>query len=152
MRLMTLLVVCAFGGTLVAAQTARSSSADEAAVRDLVARYVAAREARDPAAIAAVFTEDADQLTTSGEWRRGRDKGVVPGALASSARNTGSRTIEVDAVRFVTPDVAIADGAYTIAGSNRPPMRATLIAVKGPGGWRITAIRNMLPATSAAAR
>ena len=53
---------------------------DEAAVRDVVKRYVDAREARDAKALAALFTEDADQLTSSGEWRKGREQ-VVQGGL-----------------------------------------------------------------------
>lgn len=123
----------------------RAAGEDEAAVRALVARYVEAREARDRAALEALFTEDADQLVSSGEWRRGR-AALVPGALASSERNQGVRRIEVDAVRVIAPGVAIADGVYTISGSGRPPMRSTFVAVERDGTWLIAAIRNMLPA------
>ena len=70
----------------------------------MVRRYVAAREARDPKAIEALFTADADQLVSSGEWRRGRDA-VVKGTLASSAATGGSRTITVETVRMLGPDV-----------------------------------------------
>jgi uncharacterized protein (TIGR02246 family) len=48
-----------------------------------VSRYVDAREARDPKALEALFTPDADQLTSSGEWRKGRDE-VVPAPPAPS--------------------------------------------------------------------
>ena len=92
------------------AQAPGSASSDEQAVRALVARYVDARERRDAAAIGALFTEEADQFTTGGEWRRGRDA-VVRGALASSERTGGTRRITIRAVRFPTDDVAIADGA-----------------------------------------
>jgi len=50
----------------------------------------------------------------------------------------------VAAVRFVTPDVAIADGTYEIAGSGARRW-TTIVVVRGPDGWRITAIRNMTP-------
>ena len=123
----------------------RADEGDEAAIRALVARYVEAREARDRAVLEALFTDDADQLVSTGEWRRGR-AALVPGALASSERTAGVRRIEVDTVRVIAPGVAIADGVYTIAGSGRPPMRATIVAVRRDGEWRITAIRNMLPA------
>ena len=46
---------------------------DDAAVRDVVRRYVDARDRRDAKATEALFTADADQLVSSGEWRRGRD-------------------------------------------------------------------------------
>ncbi len=95
------------------AQESPRHAADEAAVRAVVARYVEARESRDPAAIGALFTDDADQFNSAGEWRRGRDA-IVKGTLQSSQRNSGTRSITVKAVRFPAPGVAIADGEYGI--------------------------------------
>src|SRR4051794_14004116 len=83
--------------------------ADEAAVRDIVKRYVDAREQRDAKAVEALFTSDSDQLVSSGEWRKGRGE-VVKGTMASSEAAGGKRTITVESVRFLSPDVAIADG------------------------------------------
>ena len=119
--------------------------ADDPAVRAVVARYVNARELRDPAQIEALFTADADQHTTSGEWRRGRAH-VVEGTLESSRRNPGSRTIQVASIRFITPDVAIADGPYEIAAAGAVRKMWTTITLKRErDGWRIAAIRNMVP-------
>ena len=86
---------------------AQDRSADATAVRAVVARYVEARERRDATALAALFTDDADQLVSTGEWRRGREA-VVAGGLASSARSGGVRTIEIETVHFVAADVAVA--------------------------------------------
>jgi uncharacterized protein (TIGR02246 family) len=128
------------------AQAPGGASADEAAVREVVRRYVNARELRDPKAIEALFTADADQHTTSGEWRRGRAQ-VVAGTMESSARNPGQRRITIDAVRFITPEVAIADGPYEIGGGGTVRrMWTTLVLRREAGGWRIAAIRNMVPA------
>lgn len=122
--------------------------ADEAAVRAVVARYVDAREAIDPKATEALFTPDADQLVSSGEWRKGRDA-LVKGAMASSRNNAARRTISVESVRFLAPDIALVDGRYTLAGAAvTRQMWATLILKRGADGWRITAIRNMLPAAA----
>ena len=134
---------------LIAPLSAQSpaQASDEAAVREVVRKYVNARELRDAAAIEALFTRDADQLTTSGEWRRGRDQ-VVPGTLESSRRNPGSRAIEVESVRFVAPDVAIVDGPYLITGPTGAQvrqMRTTIVLKREAGAWRISAIRNMVP-------
>lgn len=121
---------------------------DEAAVRDLVARYAAARDERDPKAIEALFTDDADQLVSSGVWRRGREA-LVKGMLESSQSNPGDRTITVESVRFVAGDAALADARYEIAGTANSAARrmwSTFLAVRTPDGWRIGAIRNMLPA------
>jgi uncharacterized protein (TIGR02246 family) len=121
----------------------------ETAIRDLVQKYVDAREKIDPKSTAALFTDDADQLVSSGEWRRGREN-VVKGAMASSKQNAGKRTITVENVRLLSPDVAIADGRYDLAGAEGTRrMWATLVCKRGPDGvWRIAAIRNMLPAAS----
>lgn len=131
------------------AQTPASKS-DEAAVREMVGKYMDARELRDPKAVGALFATDADQLVSSGEWRRGRDQ-LVKGMLASSESSGGKRTITVENVRFVGPNVAIADGRYEIAGQGGAAARkmwSTFIMSRSEGGWRIEAIRNMLPAAS----
>jgi len=124
---------------------------DQAAVRALVARYVAARDLRDPAAVGALFTADADQYTTSGEWRRGQ-AAIVAGTARSSLQNPGDRRIRVEAVRFLTDDVAIADGAYEIVAEGAATaatrrMWTSIVAVRQADGWRIAAIRNMRPTT-----
>ncbi len=125
------------------------SPADEAAIRDVVKRYVDARERIDPKATEALFTKDADQLVSSGEWRKGLDA-VVKGTTASSQNNSGKRTIAVESVRFLTADVAIADGRYELVGAeaNTRKMWTTLIMKRVAGTWKIAAIRNMLPATA----
>jgi uncharacterized protein (TIGR02246 family) len=129
-------------GSLAFAQ----SQADDDAVRAVVAKYVDARERIDPEAVAALFTADADQLVSSGEWRKGLDA-VVKGAMASSKSNAGRRTIAVESVRFITPGVAIADGRYELAGqAGTRLMWTTLVLKRTSDGWRIAAIRNMLPA------
>jgi uncharacterized protein (TIGR02246 family) len=145
---MTLRAGIALASVFLAAAQLAAQTPDEAAVRDVVRRYVNARELKDPAAIEALFTADADQHTTSGEWRRGRVQ-IVPGTLESSKRNPGARTITVQAVRFITSDVAIADGPYEIAGAGGTRrMWATLVLKRESDGWRIAAIRNMVPTGS----
>jgi uncharacterized protein (TIGR02246 family) len=121
------------------------AQSDEAEIRDLVARYVSAREAQDPARAAALFTDDADQLVSSGEWRRGREA-LVKGAMASSRANEGRRSVVVESVRFIAAGVAIADGRYEISGAETRRMWSTFVVIKTGEGWRIAAIRNMLPA------
>jgi uncharacterized protein (TIGR02246 family) len=127
------------------AQAGAGAIADEAAVRAVVARYVDARDKRDAKLLAELFTADADQLVTTGEWRKGRDN-VVQGGLASSQANPGARQIAIEVVRLVAPGVALADGRYEISepqGVRR--MRTTFVVVRDGNVWRIAAIRNMAP-------
>jgi uncharacterized protein (TIGR02246 family) len=130
-----------------------SGKNDEAAIREIVSKYVAARERIDPKSVEELFTSDADQLVSSGEWRKGR-AAVVRGTMASSNRTGGKRTITVESIRFVTPDVAIADGRYELtglAGGASRSMWTTLVLKRTDKGWLISAIRNMLPAAPAPA-
>ena len=102
----------------------------------------------------ALFTSDADQLVSSGEWRKGRSE-VVKGTLASSRSSGGKRTITVTSVRFLAPGVALADGRYELtglAGGATRRMWTSLVLIRGAEGWRIAAIRNMLPAPPAPTR
>jgi uncharacterized protein (TIGR02246 family) len=134
----------------LAAQTATSGS-EESAIRDVVKQYVDARERGDAAAVRLLFTDDADQLTSSGEWRKGREQ-VVQGSLASSKANSGARTIAIESVRFPAPGIAIADGRYSIGaagGAGARNMWTSFVFVKNGKMWRISAIRNMLPAPAA---
>ncbi|MFN7927706.1 MAG: SgcJ/EcaC family oxidoreductase [Blastocatellia bacterium] len=131
--------------------TSNSSANDEAAIRAVVQKYVDARERIDPKAVEQLFTADADQLVSSGEWRKGREA-VVKGTMASSTSTGGKRTITVETVRFLTSDVAIADGRYELtglAGGTTRSMWSTFVFKKMGKDWRISAIRNMLPAAPA---
>ena len=138
-----LLSICVLAAIPVTAQQPAAARADDAAVRDIVQRYTQAREANDPKAIEALFTADADQYTSAGEWRRGLPA-LVKGMLATSASNPGIRAITVQAVRFVTPDVAIVDGEYR-TGTDTQRLWTTLIVKREAKGWRIAGIRNMAP-------
>ena len=140
MRKLLFLFCLALAAPLTA-QSPATNAADEAAVRDVVRRYTQARELNDPKAIEALFTADADQYTSAGEWRRGMPA-LIKGMLETSARNPGTRAIIVAAVRFITPEVAIVDGEYK-TGTDARLLWTTLTVKREAKGWRIAAIRNM---------
>ena len=148
--------VCVFAAGAVVlsplfAQAPSLAAGDGAAVKEVVRKYVEAREAKDSKAIEPLLRADADQLVSDGTWRRGRDA-LVRGMLESSRRTGGKRSITVQSVRLLTPDVALVDGRYTqtgLAGGQDRVMWTTIVLQRDPKGWRIAAIRNMLPATPA---
>ena len=86
MRMLFAMSLCALTVAAASAQNGSGDARAEAAVRAVVASYVDAREKQDAAAIGALFTDDADQFNSSGEWRRGREA-IVKGTLQSSQRN-----------------------------------------------------------------
>lgn len=121
------------------------SAADESTIRATVQKYVDARDAQQPGDVESLFTADADQLVSTGVWRKGRDE-IVKGTLASTRNNEGKRTLTVASIRFLTPAVAIADCHYEISGATTRKMWSTFVFLRAKGQWRISAIRNMLPA------
>lgn len=139
-KILILLIPLSFAAAVLAAQ-----SPDEAAIREVVHRYAEARDTIDAHAIESLFTADADQLVSSGEWRKGRPA-VVRGTVASSKKESGKRTIALDSIRFVDRDVAIGDAHYDVGERH---MWSSFVFKREPGGWRIAAIRNMLPAPPA---
>jgi uncharacterized protein (TIGR02246 family) len=154
MTLLRLSATLALAACLFAPVVFAQPQSDEAAVRAIVHQYMDARDRQDPHAIESLFTPDADQLVSSGEWRKGRPE-VVKGTMASSQSTGGKRTITVESVRFIAPGVALADGHYDLtglAGGETRHMWTALVAVKTAAGWRIAAIRNMLPAAPAPAK
>ena len=122
-----------------------SAQTDDDAIRAVVQKYMDARESQDAAAVGSLFTSDADQLVSSGVWRKGREE-LVKGTLASSRTASGKRTIALSSIRYLAPGVAIADGPYTL-GERK--MWTCFVMVKQGAGWKISAIRNMLPAAPA---
>jgi uncharacterized protein (TIGR02246 family) len=119
-----------------------AQSSDEAQVREVVRKYTDARDHPDAKTLESLFTPDADQLVSSGTWRKGREE-VVRGSIASSQSETGKRTITVESVRFLSPSVAIADARYELGDRK---MWTTLLLTRDQTAWHIAAIRNMLPA------
>ena len=121
---------------------------DESQVIELVAKYVEYRKNKDTEMLTTLFIEDANQLVSSGEWRLDREA-MVKGMGRSTNANPGDRSIEVERVRFISEEVAIADARYSIKGRDGNPDRnmwSTFVTVLRDGKWKIAAIRNMLPA------
>lgn len=135
-------------GVRAGAQTADRAE-DEAAIRAVVSSFIATREASDADSLRALLTEDVDQHVTSGDVRAGREA-VVQGSLQTTQATGGQRTISIEKIRFLTPDVAIADGPYDIVGRSDGPdrhYRTTMVLQRIDGEWKIAAIRNMQPAS-----
>jgi hypothetical protein len=80
---------------------------------------------------------------------------LVKGMLESSRKNPAKRSITVESVRLLTADVALADGRYIQkgqAGGKDREMCTAITLKRGVDGWRIAAIRNMLPASQSPSR
>ena len=147
-----MLVAAGCRGRRARARANPDRAADETAVRAVIQAFLDTREKNDAAGLAALLTADVDQRQTSGNMRSGRDA-VVSGSLATQQSTGGRRTITVDSLRFVGPDVAIADGRYDSVGradGTDQRMLTSMVLRREGGAWKIAAIRNMLPSRPAA--
>jgi uncharacterized protein (TIGR02246 family) len=121
--------------------------ADEQAIRALLRRATDAWDRGDGQAYGAEFEEDADYVTFGGMHSRGR------AAIASEHQQLfdtflrGSRLqVDVDSLRFLSPDVAVAHivgGILDEPGQTelRPERRSiqTAVVLRRDGVWRIAA-------------
>ena len=133
--------------TSVIAQNSRADTKQRQEIQNLIDNYTKSRETQDTALLNSILTPDIDQLVSTGEWRYGKE-GAMKGMMRSSESNPGKRTITVDKIRFLNPECAIADARYEIENANGTArkMWSTFIVVNDKNKWKITAIRNMLPA------
>ena len=117
------------------------------AIYSLIDQYSLAREKRDTVLLKSILTTDIDQLVSSGEWRSGLKESTV-GMMRSSANSTGTRILKVEKIRFLNSECAIVDARYEIQNANGSirKMWSTFIVVDDKRAWKISAIRNMLPA------
>ena len=117
------------------------------AITALIDQYAQAREKKDTTLLKTILTNDIDQLVSSGEWRNGMSESVK-GMMRSSANTPGTRTLNVEKIRMLNSNIAIVDCRYEIQNTNGTlrKMWSTFIVVFKNGNWKISAIRNMLPA------
>jgi uncharacterized protein (TIGR02246 family) len=118
---------------------------DISAIRELLHTYEVAVNRRDVEAAIATYLPDADV------WVVGYDRSEGIAAIRASeeralnALGFQSWTTAVDAIRFVTADVAVVDssGAVTMGG-NRIAERITWVVSRTGGDRRIAAVRVMV--------
>ena len=117
-------------------------------IYELIDNYSEAREKRDTILLKNILTTDVDQLVSSGEWRNGV-AASVKGMLNSSANSPGTRTLTVDKLRMLNATSAIVDCKYEITNVDNTTrkMWSTFIVISNQGVWKISGIRNMLPAS-----
>ena len=122
---------------------------EQKGIATLIDQYAQAREKRDTVLLKSILTADIDQLVSTGEWRNGITA-AVEGMLKSSANSPGTRTLTVDKIRMISSTSAIVDCRYEIQNTNNTTrkMWSTFIVIADKEIWKISAIRNMLPANN----
>ena len=129
-------------------QPGAPDDAQQKAITALIDKYSEAREKSDTILLKSILTTDVDQLVSNGEWRKGISS-AVEGMLKSSAGSPGTRTLRVESIRMISATNAIVDCRYEIqnTGGTTRKMWSTFIVIADRKTWKISAIRNMLPAS-----
>jgi hypothetical protein len=133
--------------TILFAQDTKTDEKQKQSIYALIDKYAQSREKKDSVLLKTILTSDIDQLVSSGEWRNGI-QGSMKGMMRSSSSNPGTRKLTVEKIRFLNSKAGIVDARYEIQrtdGSSRK-MWSTFIVVFSEDRWKISAIRNMLPA------
>ena len=147
-RLLTLALTFALTVPLLA-QTPAKSTADDAAIRSVIRQHDETRNKGDWKKLGELFTQDAEQFTSAGEWRRGRpaiEKSVAQ--IMATTYKGATYATKVESVRMITPTVALVDGAFEISnigGGGRRVGHNTYVMVKEGDRWHIAAARSMVP-------
>jgi uncharacterized protein (TIGR02246 family) len=124
--------------------TARSAEttrdADEKAVRSLIARMVDDWNKHDIKSFASHFAADGDSVNRFGQWFRGRARieEHLTELHASPLRGQlVGRTSEVEVVRFITPDVAV---AHERVKDKKAQYIMTYVLSKNEGRWKVESV------------
>jgi uncharacterized protein (TIGR02246 family) len=142
----TVIVVVLLATAPLRADQPKENPADVKALHDLHQQYLAAYNRRDAKAVAAFYTPYADFLGFDGRMYKGRAE--IENYLASTFDKVARLKSPFGLLRFLTPDVAIADrpSGLTPAPEGWPSkVHATVVYVKRGGKWMITSIRLMVP-------
>ncbi|HWH62300.1 MAG TPA: hypothetical protein VNS50_03470 [Ginsengibacter sp.] len=142
------LSLCLLAGVVgVKAQDNKPTATQQKAIAALIDHYSGAREKSDTVLLKTILTKDIDQLVSTGEWRTGIGA-AIEGMLKSSTNSPGTRTLTIDKIRMLDANCAIVDCRYEIGNNDNTTrkMWSSFTVVADKEVWKISAIRNMLPA------
>ena len=146
----TLSITIIFIGTILTTHAQEKTNRDKQQedIYFLIEQYSTAREQKDSVLLRSILTGDIDQLVSTGEWRYGISASIE-GMMQSTRSRPGTRTLTVESIRFPGPGWGIVDARYEIQNEDGTirKMWSTFIVIHQRGIWKISAIRNMKPAS-----
>jgi len=127
------------------AKPSSDHSADEAAIRANIDRFVQAYNAGDAKAVAALFTADGEVHDKAGNEAEGRE--AIEKTFAKVFQEMPEKNIEVfvESIRFIGSDLALEVGTTKETPEpNEPPDidRYTVLHVKRDGKWQMAMARD----------
>jgi uncharacterized protein (TIGR02246 family) len=136
------------------AEVATPTSAGEVEIRNLLKAVTNAYNQADSKGLAARFTDDAELFDQDREVVRGRDSIGRHYAEAFGNGPTCKISGAVEAVHFLSPDVASVTGRFQLQDEKGAALSSGhygLIAVRKEDGWRVAELRDIATASDEAA-
>jgi uncharacterized protein (TIGR02246 family) len=130
---------------------------DASQIEALVHTFRDAWNRGDGAGYASVFADDADFTSIRLDRAHSRDEIAAGHEHIFSTIYRGTRLeAEVEQIRFVRPDVAVANVDSRLLGPDGEPFgpghaHAQAVVAKDAGRWQIVAFQNMIPVGAAKA-
>ncbi len=125
-------------------QPAAANKDDEAAIRAAIASYVEAYNRGDAHAVAEHWSDEGEWVTPNGDRVVGREAiKQAMGEVFAESKDTSIEVLE-PRIRFVTPEVAIEEGAVRVTSPGKATSESTYIAVdvKQDGAWKLSTVRE----------
>lgn len=128
---------------------AEQLSADEQTIRNNVQTFTEAFNKGDSEALAALWEPQGEYIApATGERLQGREAIARHFARIFAQGAPGRLAVDIQSIRFVTPNVAIEEGKATVARANGEPVQTTYTAVhvRNKKDWLLDSIReSVLP-------
>jgi uncharacterized protein (TIGR02246 family) len=121
---------------------------DVRAITDLLASFVKTYNSKDPKALGALFTPEAEIEDEDGDITRGRDAIVAHFAETFAGSEAGTLVVNTESLRFLGSDLAIEEGTASLtvsAGATPQTNRYSVIYARQGGRWLHARIRDEQP-------
>jgi uncharacterized protein (TIGR02246 family) len=121
-----------------------STAADEEQIRKAVVAFVEQYNAHKAADVAALFAPDARMVFADGTEVNGRDEIKQSFEEAFDSNPKIAVSVVVDSIRFLTPEVAVEEGATTLFPDGETLTsrdRYTVLHLKRDGRWQMQSVR-----------
>jgi len=139
-QLLLLLVATMFAMPLVAQSFDKAQTADEVAVRAVLARFYEGWNSHDVEKMVSVYAEDVDHINTRARWNQG--KPAIREALRIFHAGPGKgdqKTYTIEKFRFLKPDVAVVQVRSLSTVGNI----GTYVLNKQHGEWLVVSFTNV---------
>jgi uncharacterized protein (TIGR02246 family) len=130
-----------------------SNQEDERTIREMADQAISRLNKGDLTVFEDFWATDADYISVDGRLISGRDQiQAFFRELVKSSDGQAQQSSSTEQVRFLTPELAIADGSWTVtgardvAGKELPPIKGkgVEVAQKRDGRWWFVATREMV--------